>query len=156
MKILHIIHRDKFTSGYVNFMKIKFIGYEHFFITSELGFSLDFIDNKNIFYYTKSEDFIFRFRRLIRRCDKVIISGLFDASVILALFFYDAEIWSKVYLQFWGGDFYQFRGDSAPEERRTIFYEAVLNCGGIITLIDEVHSNYTIIFHRGKNDSLLL
>ena len=52
MSIVHVVHRDKFTSGYINFMKTE-MGNENIFITLKDGFELSLVDEENIYYIEK-------------------------------------------------------------------------------------------------------
>ena len=53
--IVHIVYKDKFSVGYVNFMKLKMSEYEHYFLIPEYECSTynesDLVDLKNIYYY---------------------------------------------------------------------------------------------------------
>ena len=50
MDILHIIPKEKFTSGYVDFMKIGFPEYNHCFVIVGKDAKLDVSDNVGIHY----------------------------------------------------------------------------------------------------------
>lgn len=149
MEIFHIITREKFTSGYVNFMKINFPQYIHYFALKADGLELNFVDDDNVLFYNTSEEFVFnnKLKNIVKKADKIIISGLFDENLIFTFFYYKKQIWNKIYLHFWGGDFYQFRGDAASQKRRLYFFEAVKNCGGVINLINEDYNELKKVFN---------
>lgn len=108
-KIIHIIARDKFTSGYINFMTKQFPQYDHCFLTWTLGFTLDvydgtkleFIDYENIINNT-------RIISLLTNANMIIISWV-DKILCTILTLLSSNIIHKCYLHFWGGDFYDIR-----------------------------------------------
>lgn len=148
-RIVHIIHRDKFTVGYINFMRLKFPEWEHIFLTREYyNTELDIANKDNIYYFLDSEErTIFnsgsKYLELFKDCNKVIISGLYFHLLIRGI---PADLIRKTYLQFWGGDFYSFRfrevlKSRTPRavlrwfKRRHFMGKTIRNCAGTINLI---------------------
>ena len=143
--IVHFISRDKFTTGYINFMKLRMTGWEHhFFITAKGTHEVEPVDDRNIYYYDSMKDVMSgRNLQLLRDCQKIIISGVWDTRMLLAL---RRDFVHKCYLQFWGGDFYGYRFSRRPGfmhplrslkwfVRRCIHHQFIKHCAGTISLI---------------------
>ncbi len=107
MSIVHVVHRDKFTSGYINFMKTE-MGSENIFITLKDGFELSLVDEENIYYIENYPDCRrnSQILRILEESNLIIFTGIFDSLGLLR--FLPRHILKKTYLQFWGGDFYYF------------------------------------------------
>lgn len=106
--ILHIICKEKFTTGYINFMKIKMTGYKHFFaVIGGFENEVHLIDNENVICLESYADLRSntKIRGLIKDVDKIVISGVWVGDMGI----YPQTILDKVYLHFWGGDFYDLR-----------------------------------------------
>lgn len=153
MKILHIITNDKFTIGYINFMKRYMKKYEHSFLISiynysgETGKRSDLIDEENVEYYSDSKWLAFggKVRQMVREADKIIVSGVFGVEMMI--FFWPQYAFNKMYLQYWGGDFYQVREKiKFGDWRRWIQRRMLLSCFkrsyGAIYLIEGEYEKY--------------
>lgn len=108
-KVVHIIYRDKFTSGYINFMNLEMKGYQHRFITTGDRDTLQVVDKTLMVYIDNYRNLVknIEVQRLLKDCDLIITSGIFGISKYLLKL--PNEILNKMSLQFWGGDFYEFR-----------------------------------------------
>ena len=142
--IVHIVFNDKFTQGYISFMKIAFSQLDHIFIikTPQL-----FEDNQKDIFYFENYKQIYKDKQIIEKlesADKIIISGIFyPVDNILKA---GSDITHKVYLHFWGGDFYSLRkcfsfGAPVKSAKKIIkkYYlkKLVANAAGVINLIPE-------------------
>ena len=141
--IVHIVSRDKFTAGYINFMKLRMTEWEHHFFVAASGiYEVNPVDEQNIHYYSGVNDITSGHNlELLRSCSKIIISGVGNTRLLLAL---RREFTHKTYLQFWGGDFYDFRYSRHPKNpirllkwlvKRYIHHQFIKKCAGTISLI---------------------
>ncbi len=111
-KIVHIVHNDKFTAGYINFMKLYYADYENAFIVNNkisniLSDEKDvFIINNHLFHLPQN------IKNKLNEADLVVFSGFFNIKLILSLMKCGSNIINKTVVQFWGGDFYHFKGKS--------------------------------------------
>lgn len=146
MSIVHFIPGGVFASGYINFMKMKMNKYVHFFIMSDEGFELNLIDEKNIIIFSdyskikKEKDILQR----LHESELIIVSGVFGSFRMLMHF--PKVFLKKTLLQFWGGDFYGLRRNSAFQRLydhritwRKIYYR---KCAGFIFLIDGEYEKF--------------
>lgn len=148
MKIVHFVSRDKFTSGYINFMKIKMRDYEHSFIILSKGFPLSLIDENSIYYIKdfkkirKAADIM----NELQKCDIVIVSGVwFDVQYALNQL--SNRILHKTYLHFWGGDFYFLAENKSIRHIKWHIKKILLELcwyrsAGLIFLIDGEYEKY--------------
>ncbi|MBQ7155118.1 MAG: TDP-N-acetylfucosamine:lipid II N-acetylfucosaminyltransferase [Synergistaceae bacterium] len=77
--IVHFIHRDKFTAGYIEFMKLCFPEYEHHFFTGASDSPLTLYNSDNVHDYRRGREILLSpsYIRLLYRSSKVIISGVY-------------------------------------------------------------------------------
>lgn len=114
-KIVHLITNDKFTVAYINFMKIYMKEYSHIFLVSRWSCSKEdlndnnLVDLSNIIRYESGKQLAFgsKIRKLLKEADKIIVSGIFGLEQLI--FYWPTSIYKKMYLHYWGGDFYQMR-----------------------------------------------
>lgn len=112
--IVHIIYNDsKFVDNYISFFNTNFSDLEFYYVLYGRGKKGDiekYRKNKNIIVINKLYSFrkMMKVKALMKKADKIIFSGIFGIEYFLYLIF-NESIWNKTYLQFWGGDFYQFR-----------------------------------------------
>lgn len=135
--IFHFVNREKFTSGYVNFMKICMNGWDHVFAMNGEGFPLDLIDDTGVYFYNDVSEL--RGNQEIydhmKAADKIIVSGVFNRGIIKQI---PAQMLRKTYFQFWGGDFYRYReksNDIKESLKRMYAFRAFRKCGGLLFLI---------------------
>lgn len=152
MKILHLITHDKFTAGYVNFMKLCMNGYEHTFMISTWcagggHAEKQLVDDHDIIYYSSGRWVAFssRVRNLIDEVDKIIVSGIFGIEMLI--WFWPKCAFNKMYLQYWGGDFYQVReavklSDYMQQIQRFMLVSCFNRSYGAIFLIDGEYEKY--------------
>lgn len=115
-KILHIIVNDKFTLSYINFMNKCLSEYMHTFLVPRKGF-FDFseiederlVGRDNIIIYSHNFQLFFDCVKYDNHnnFDKIIISGFFGIEHVVC--FFPKSIFDKLYIQYWGGDFYVLR-----------------------------------------------
>lgn len=109
--IVHIIRRDKFTLGYINFMNLYMTEYDHIFLVVDKNDSLSdaFAKIDNVKYYNKYIGLhpIGKYKDDFKEADKIIVSGVFGQQYQLA--FWPKRLLKKTFVQFWGGDFYYLR-----------------------------------------------
>ena len=142
--IVHVIARDKFTAGYINFMKLRMTEWEHHFFVAASGiYDVKPVDERNVHYYSKSREIAKKYRDLLTECRKIIISGVWDTRLLLSL---QKDFVHKTYLQFWGGDFYGYRFSRIPGIRhpraslkwlirRYLHHRFIKHCAGTLSLI---------------------
>lgn len=152
MKILHLITHDKFTAGYINFMKLCMCGYEHTFMistwcASEERAEKQLVDDNNIIYYSSGKWVAFspQVRNLIDEVDKIIVSGIFGIEMLI--WFWSKRAFNKMYLQYWGGDFYHLRetikfSDYRKRIQRCMLLSCFKRSYGAIYLIDGEYEKY--------------
>lgn len=113
--IVHLLTHDKFTAGYINFMNLYMKEYKHTFLVSSSSSSQDenikgkLISEENVIYYTNGKQLAFgrSIRKLIKKADKIVVSGIFGLEQMIC--FWPRKVFKKIYLHYWGGDFYQLR-----------------------------------------------
>ena len=139
--IVHFVCRNKFTPGYIEFMKVFFPEHEHYFFTgeSENYPPLNLYDNSNVFIYSSAFE-LRHHMKLFRSCNKIIISGVFMSWKFKPLFIL-LGLASKTYLHFWGGDFYSYRYPYSLRHPRAllkkfIHHQFIKRCAGTINLIE--------------------
>ena len=104
---LHIIIRDKFTSGYINFLKANNFGWNHVFFTFDGSFQLKLTNTENVFIVKDYGTILKQYRSELEKADRIILSSFFDNA--LRMINMPARYWNKTYIQFWGGDIYRFK-----------------------------------------------
>lgn len=134
--IVHIIHRDKFTDGYVNFMNKYLTYYNHLFYTVNKGFDIKVTSDDNVVFLSSFNDLIHKENKChLKSADIIIISGFFFVDQMEA--FFNKKILKKTYFHLWGGDFYCLANNDSIKRiisniLRKYFFS---NAGGIINLI---------------------
>lgn len=138
MQVLHIVNRDKFSSGYINFMKVYMTEYEHAFVLKKDGFELELVDSENVYFvdelYKMFSDN--KVANLLKNAEKIIYSGVFSKRTVMLM---PSRLIRKTYFHFWGGDFYCFRDEDVNVRdrlRRIVCYKQFKKCAGSIFLID--------------------
>lgn len=131
MNILHLITNDKFTVGYIKFMQICMNEYNHVFLIPLFNGKKPEPENNtgeagNIRYYSDGKWLAFgsEVKKLIAQADKIIVSGVF--GIERYLYFWPGHAFRKMYIQYWGGDFYQVRNSLGRNEFREIVNRKML------------------------------
>lgn len=141
-KVIHFLNRDKFTTGYINFMHQAFPQYEHIFFTKRI----EKINHKmllvtpacmdNLFFISDAHDILNNPEHLadLKKAKLIIISGLFSWQYLL--FHMPKWFTDKALIQFWGGDIYGYRS----YHPRVLYHRIktaifVHRCKGVIPLI---------------------
>ncbi len=153
--ITHIIQRDKFTNGYIKFMRDQFPEKEFVFFTRYGEYAIDsdkedtqIIEVENYSEIIKNSEYY----EIIRTSNKIIVSGVFLTNreiinfVFLGLFFKNNI--TKTYFHFWGGDFYCFRNkkrDIKYLAKKQILYKAFSESAGLIFLIPDEYERFVEI-----------
>ena len=75
---IHIIIRDKFTSGYINFLKRFDLGWNHIFFTFEKDYVLNLINNDNVYIVKDYKTILENYNELLNEADRIIIAAFFD------------------------------------------------------------------------------
>lgn len=151
--VCHIVFRDKFTSGYINFMKLNFKEYTNIFLVRNKGFDLKLTNENNVFYYDSSRDIIKNrvIRNYMYKCDKIIVSGVFGGEM---MFFYSPVLLRKAYFHFWGGDFYSLREKEACSLKgrlhNIVKKEIIRHCKAYINLIKDDYDELVKIVKKEK------
>lgn len=148
---VHIISRDKFTNGYIKFIKSQIPQYEHVFFTFEGDYSVEFSDNVN--EIVNIELFFSENYELLEQSVAIIYSGVLNRKLILGLM--KERLISKTYFHFWGGDFYCYRRKSKnPLEiimRKRLFI-AFRRAKGLLFLIPGEYEAFNKITHVVNNN----
>ena len=151
--IVHIVNEDKFTEGYIKFMLLCMNQWKHkFFILNDKK-EIGLTENNNVIQLSDWYKLKKRANRnILEVADKVIITGAFFLHIFN--FVLTSKIWNKTYIQFWGGDFYDF-GQSKKVSSRIrdhIKKRAVSRAKGFIFLIEGEEKQFEkIIGIRKKN-----
>lgn len=149
--IMHLIFSDKFTDGYISFMRKIMCNVQHKFIVCDNGFSLSSIGDDIILI--KSYDELVSnvvIKNHLLQCDKIIISGFFTGEK--ALIKLPKRVFEKMYIHLWGGDFYPYEDNvnflHIRKYIRYIFKRRCLQkCAGIITLVQKDYEEVECIFN---------
>lgn len=138
-KVIHIINRDRFSTGYIEFMRVHFSRFDHLFVLLKEGALLELETFEDIHYVEHYRELRFdrELNRKLKECDKIIVSGVWDMTEYLYLC--GKKVLSKTYFHFWGGDFYKFREFSSFDVKKSKFIlkRCLLRCAGVINLIEE-------------------
>lgn len=153
MVIAHIVHRDKFTRGYINFMKKYMSDYVHYFVVLQ-GQSLNLVDELNVYFLSDYRNISDEVRNILNHSDLIVFTGVFDSLLLLERL--SRRLLKKTYLQFWGGDIYAYKERKAlyhirynfQKGRRRYIYN---KCAGFIFLIDGEQKEFEEAFHIKKN-----
>ena len=155
-KVLHFIHRDKFTAGYINWMIKSFPNIKHYFVTREDEQKLDLYEGCEVYYF-KNENDIFKLHNIIdiaKKADTIIISGIFycPCTEIKFLLNVPKSIKKKVFLQFWGGDFYSFRNIHSIKGRinKQIRRRTIKSVRAVIMLLEDDYEQIKNILNVQK------
>lgn len=161
--IVHVVTRDKFTSEYVNFIKEYFNQYNHSFLIMNQGYNeLNFIDNDGVCFFNGFQNlFDAEFMSKFENADAIIIGGVF--GIELYLNFFPKRLKNKMYLQFWGGDLYQFKENTntlniwVMKKIRYIFMRSLI-CSSkkVCVLIDEDYDELLKIFRLKNKEHVTL
>lgn len=142
--IVHLIHNEKFTEGYILFMKKKYPNVSQKFITIGNKFSVNIEDV--IILNTKKDLFSKEVLFLFNNSKKIIVSGMVYPHYFL---FLRKKIIKKFNVQFWGQDFYIYRNVKFFSKmffKKMCLKYILNNCESIINLIDEDYDElYKII-----------
>lgn len=153
-KIVHYLFRDIFTSGYIDFMVTAMDEYEHLFIMKNKAKVFKHgiksnkaeeikINPKAQVIFIEDDKEIYEspiLRSHFYSADRIIISGLFETLSYFHV--YDDSIWNKIYLHFWGGDFYCFREENmrlaSPKRHndKLLLMQAINRCAAVLNVVD--------------------
>ncbi len=155
-KIVHFVARDKFTEGYINWMTNMFPDIQHCFVTRKTNKDLDLYEECKVFYYKKEID-IFKLdeiKRLVTKADRIIISGFFYRTTTEILFLLNVPkiVKNKIFIHFWGGDFYKYRDIKSIREiiEKYIRRKTINSVRAIIMLIEEDYEQIKNILNIEK------
>lgn len=145
MKIVHFVYIDKFTIGYINFMKIKFPQHQHYFFVWPPKRSIKLAHDESIYHVKSWKELYFdsEIKSILKAADKIIITGMF--GIQSKLLYMPSWFTQKTYIQFWGGDFYRFREKKwhLSKLKTHIFLK---RCHGFINLIKEDRKSLYSVF----------
>ena len=148
---IHIIIRDKFTSGYISFLKEHDLGWDHVFFTFDKDYTLDLPDENNVYIVKDYKTIADEYGDLLKKADRIIIAAFFDDA--LELLNMPQKIWDKTYIQFWGGDIYRFRQERKglldklkQKTVKMMVRRCILKCAGVLTLVEKDYDAIEEIF----------
>jgi hypothetical protein len=105
------------------------------------------INEDNVIRYTKLQWLAFseEIRTLIKQNDKIIYTGIFDMQV--AIYFWPSYAFKKLYLHYWGGDFYCFKepvhiNNVIEYIKRYMTKKVFRKANAVIFLIDGEYDKY--------------
>ncbi|MBR2712098.1 MAG: TDP-N-acetylfucosamine:lipid II N-acetylfucosaminyltransferase [Bacilli bacterium] len=154
--ILHIINDEKFTIGFINYMNDNLNNYNHYFIVVIDSKNKSDIDKYKMYNSIKNVTIIFSkkniyskvTKKLFDTSDMIIINGVFNMDYFLLKG--SKKIYDKLYLYFWGGDFYYYKKNkvlSIKEKiKKVLLHRAIKKCSGLIFLIDYEYEKLSEIF----------
>ena len=164
MKILHIITHDKFTAGYIKFMRRYFSDFDHLFITPTVSScnSVNVIDKlsdvSDVVFYNdwKWLAFSHTIKKYLQDSQLIIVSGLFGFEH--SLFYWPSKALNKTYIQYWGGDFYQLRDkvrlfDIKKQFGRYKLLRVMAKSYGAVFLIEDDYSEFMKITGLQKKNT---
>lgn len=152
--IVHIVFGDKFTDGYINFMRNIMNNIQHKFIIKTNEFLLSSAGDDIIIIKNYNELAINdMLKKSIFQCDKIIVSGFFTGEKMLVRL--PKYVMKKMYIQLWGGDFYPYKeGINLFHIRSFVKYVlkriCLIRCAGIITLVQNDYDEVKRIFRINK------
>jgi dTDP-N-acetylfucosamine:lipid II N-acetylfucosaminyltransferase len=139
LKYLHLIHNDKFTNPYIDFINKNFDANEHLFLIAG-GVSEEIIKiSKRENVITLSKDFTSLFTLINRmyKCEKIFLHGLFNFKIVFLLFL-QPWLLKKSNWIVWGGDLYYYKSrnrDIKSDIREYIRTFVIKRMSGLITHI---------------------
>ncbi len=153
MNIVHFITRGIFTASYINFMKIHMKEHNHVFFTSSIAWREEdnlsdrLVNDVNVEYYSHGRWIAFSptIRRYLKHADKIIVTGIFGIET--SLLFWPRRAYKKMYLQFWGGDFYRLRDSidrtiSIEWLHRQIMFYCMKKSYGAVFIVEDDYKKY--------------
>lgn len=152
MKIVHIVSRDKFTNGYINFFEDRINHTSKYVIIrdrKDIDVKIDERRTRCIYFIRSYSTLRFnnKIMSLLKDSDLIIVSGLFEMNYGVA--FLPQKCMDKLYIQVWGREFYGIEKKSIIHFRYNISKYCKLStfkrCQGIIFLIDGEDSKFTNI-----------
>lgn len=134
--IVHIIYRDKFTDGYINFMNNYLSEYNHLFYTTDRGFDLKVTSDGKVIFLNSYNDLNNKENKsTLKSADIIIISGFFFVNQMKV--FFNKKILNKTYFHLWGADFYCLAKNGSIKRIISNFLRKYFlsNAAGVINLI---------------------
>lgn len=148
---VHIIIRDKFTSGYINFLKENTFGWNHVFFSFNGDYLLKFSNEENVYIVKDYGTILREYRSVLDEADRIILSSFFDEA--LRMINMPAKLWNKTYIQFWGGDIYRFankRHGIVARSKQLIVQSLVTRCikksAGVLLMVEKDYDAMKRIF----------
>jgi len=148
MKIVHIIHNDKFIRPFIDFIENNFDKNEHLFVfldgSDEKNFPIPKTDNVlNINNQYGGKKNIFKLSQILNPLlddtDKIVLHSLFSVNLVFYLYLHQKYL-KKCYWVLWGGDLYASINKPKPLKRKLNRYiksRVIKKMGAIITYIKE-------------------
>lgn len=147
--IVHLVTNDKFTDGYINFFRLHFNKYNNIFITSSFGnYRTSDDKHSDIIIWNRVWDLVCNksIIKAFNQADVIIISGF---SFGLPGLFWSRKVWDKIYIQFWGRDFYDFKLNIIKSYMDGYCFK---RAKGFIFLIDGEYEQFLSITGIEKSD----
>ncbi len=155
-KILHITNNSVFARGYIEFMNSLSDKYMHEFVVMRRG---PFADEKGLYKNVRVIEkdklaFVLGFYKETKEYEKVIYTGVWNTFVIACMSFFPKSFMKKLYLHFWGGDFYAFRDNEKKKTKdkiRLFFTKRLIKRAcGVVFLIPEEREQFRKILNLEK------
>lgn len=147
--------REKHTSGYISFLKLKLPEYKHVFAIRDKGFNdsmyykLSIPNNSNVHIVDTYND-VFSDPLLAKICSKakkIVFSGIWTAAPFMEELMKHPALLRKTWLQFWGGDYICFQTGvpKVEESDREILTNAFRHCAGLVFLTNGEYERFSEI-----------
>ena len=152
MKILYFINKTNgFAKSMIFFMEEQFpeIEKSYYIVDRRSEEKLPDLDNVHRIYSYK--EFVTNKRLIedLKGADKIIVSGVFTMQYVLPI--YGRKILKKVYWQFWGGDYENFRTNRLSlklKMRKKIVLNCLKNAKGVVLLTAPENKAFEEIFGK--------
>lgn len=159
--ILHIMREDKkFSAGYINFMKLIMNDWHHVFVILDRGAKVTPVDQHGIFWIKSFTDLLFNeeILKVAKAACKIILSGFVGCEHVIS--FFSSESKKKLFIQLWGGDFYELAKLNEDVGLDFIFRSklklaALKECVGLLFMINGEYKRFIDITGIIKDHDVL-
>lgn len=139
--IVHIMHHEKFTKPFIDFINTQFCAEEHtFLITSDNCKDAIYSEYSNI-VFIRNNRFVFKkYKPYMHDAEKIIIHGLFNPNLIVTLAIHKKHL-NRTYWDIWGGDLYNKyrirKKDLKTKIIELLRKKVIKNIGHVITYLED-------------------
>ncbi len=135
--VVHFIAGEKFTAGYISFLKEKFSDYKQLFVTTESKYMDTYNTFDDVIIIKRFNEVLVNktFLTILEKAGKLVYSGVFDETSVAVM---PDWLVRKTYFQFWGADFYRYREPVNGFKKRWRYKKFIEKCeeaAGLVFLI---------------------